>query len=99
MDRRPWNPVRDARIAEALARGDTEGAKKAFLGEESTSDPTTACALLGLANDPRHAWCGRLIPGSEWAFTDASHALLNERAEGRLTLCPKCASAMKKTIR
>lgn len=58
MDRRPLNPIRDARVAEALARGDKEGALRAFTGDDKPSKgkgPKTPrhCATCG---EPTEGW-------------------------------------------
>jgi hypothetical protein len=42
-------------------------------------------------------WCGRVEPG--WAFTDASHAILNGLNGGRTMLCSDCAAAIKAALR
>ena len=51
------------------------------------------CALTGMANE-QTTWCGRVPGRREWVFTDATHATLNARQEGRLVLCRECALAI-----
>lgn len=43
------------------------------------------------------SFCGRETSGG-FAFTDATHAVLNARNEGRLLICPECAKAMLEAI-
>ena len=50
------------------------------------------CALTGM-KDENMTWCGR-TPMAEFTFTDASHAALNAKKEGRLVLCRECALAI-----
>lgn len=39
----------------------------------------------------------RSVP-HEWVFVDASHALGNARAQGRLLICRECGNAMQKAL-
>lgn len=59
------------------------------------------CALTGMFDGPdkqiHDTWCGRTNV-YEFAFTDASHAILNARNRGRLLLCPECSKAIAKTL-
>ena len=36
---------------------------------------------------------------AQWAFTDASHAALNDWAKGRLVLCSGCCEAITRALR
>ena len=47
-------------------------------------------ALTGVHGDNK-TWCGLTRLPGEWVFTDATHAILNARNQGRLVLCRECA--------
>jgi hypothetical protein len=47
------------------------------------------CVLTGYHLD-KHTWCGRIPDAFEFTFVDSSHAILNNKNEGRLRMCPEC---------
>lgn len=55
------------------------------------------CVMTGMANSSE-SWCGRRV-SMEWAFVDATHALLNARQGQRLLICPKCSKAMAEALK
>lgn len=44
------------------------------------------------------SWCGRDVSW-EWAFEDATHAILNARNMGRLLICRECSKKLVEVIR
>lgn len=59
--------------------------------------PWVKCVLTGFHGEER-TWCGREPLVTEWTFTDASHAALNGRAQGRLVACTRCAGAITQAL-
>lgn len=62
------------------------------------------CALVGTyIGDPpqreRKTWCGRPLQAFDFYFVDATHALLNAQAKGRLLLYHECAEAIVATAK
>lgn len=44
--------------------------------------------------DPRVSWCGTRISATEWAFVDATHALLSIQQGSAISACPSCVAAI-----
>lgn len=54
---------------------------------------------IGRVDMPNTAWCGaKIYEGIDWVFSDAEHAALNGRDQGRLTVCPACRAALVTAI-
>jgi len=64
--------------------------------ERMTRPAHEKCAKTGMEGETR-SWCGRDV-SREFAFEDPTHAALNGRKEGRLTLCPDCRDAIVKAL-
>lgn len=62
------------------------------------SEKYARCVLIGV-RDERLSFCGKNIPRSEWCFVDSTHAILNARREGILTICKECGEIMIKEIK
>lgn len=56
------------------------------------------CVLTGHAAEPGQAWCGRKVSSMEWAFVDATHALLATRNGTRIPVCAACKTALRKVL-
>lgn len=55
------------------------------------------CCLTGAVDD-RYTWCGKHESEAGFCFTDAGHAALNCKQEGRLLLCRECRDQIVKAF-
>lgn len=61
------------------------------------------CVLLGTfvegTDRPEYeTWCGRRTGNVEFAFVNASHAVLSARSGSRLLACEKCSKSISETL-